>query len=299
MIAVRQGPRHTLVDKQQQPDSKWFIWIGAFKCRMSRLKIRFGSLLGERLAAERLGGSQKSEVQCEAGSAGADRLGELTNTNPSLQNSLLSPQKEADSTNSLPTTSPGARNKPLEAPTPIATGPIDSGTPKTIDEGLQQSQSGEWTTDEWTTDDETLNWLEQELAKQNSDNGPGISHETPIYLQNKADLTIFMKEKPRRRLIVPRRDDKVAIQRGFGGFTILPRSTVLDKNSRSFPPPSNAYYDLTTHGVNPKIHARSSKRVVANEISSTVATADLTRADGETRTLDGNVSGMLERSGKA
>ena len=262
---------------------------------MSRPTVRFSSLL-----SEQLGGGQKSEAQSEADSAQANKPGESNVTNISLQATPSYSQREIDTTNDISGISSGARidvesvplditsdTKPPEPSTSTVIESAGRGTPKAIDEGLQQSQS-----DEWTTDDETLNWLEQELAKQNSD----TSKESPVHMQNKSGWAILSeKKKPHRTMTASRRDDEVVIHRGFGCFTILPQSAAHDGNPRSFPPLSNAAYDLTTYGVDPKIHARSSKRIVVDELNSTAANAYRTGADGATRTFDGNVSGMLER----
>jgi hypothetical protein len=52
---------------------------------------------------------------------------------------------------------------------------------------------------------------------------------------------------------------KPIVQRGFGGFMKLPAAT-LEGDPQTFPPLSHASYDLTTYGVDLKLHAKLQER---------------------------------------
>ncbi|KFY25631.1 hypothetical protein V493_04539 [Pseudogymnoascus sp. VKM F-4281 (FW-2241)] len=164
----------------------------------------------------------------------------------------------------------------------------DSGTPKAI-EIPHKTQSDEWTTAVTDgTDDETLNWLEQELAKQNLVKDSSTSKGANVQEHEHATwpLSTRTKRGPPPKLICSESDHIVIIHRGFGNF-VVPQSV---ETRTSFPPLSNASYDLTTYGLDPKAVKNPPKRVVVNEDNAPVAKKAFKGLYGELRTLNGNLS---------
>lgn len=267
---------------------------------MSHAPFPCASLLTEGLIEERLGNKQISEASTDAGRAQPNvQLESAIN----IQSDFPHSQTEAAAIKKRPHTDTDTRGDAGHVPLDITsetnllepTTSTGSGTPKASDEGLRLSQSDGWITDTSDgTDDETLNWLEKEVAKQTLDKDPSKPKEASAKKQTQASwpLSSGAEERLSQNLISSEPDDKVVVHRGFGDFP-LPRSAALDERRTSFPPLSNASYDLTTYGLDPKVREKSSIMVMVDENNTPVAPADPTGTDGESHTLDGNLSGML------
>lgn len=183
-----------------------------------------------------------------------------------------------------------------ETKLPEPSTPTDSGTPKPIDIPRPSHKSDEWATiDSDGTDDKTLNWLEKEIAKQDLGKDTTTFKKASVLKQKHGTWPLLPGEKERspRKYIYSEPDRNVVVHRGFGDFA-RPRSAALDETRTSFPPLSNESYHLTTYGLDPKAR-KLPKRIVLGKKRALVAPRDPMGADGESQTLDGNVSGMLER----
>lgn len=266
---------------------------------MSQALFPCASLLTEGLIEERLGNKQISEAPTDAGRAQPDVQRESA---INIQSDPPYSQTEATAIKERPHTDIDTRGDAAPVPLDITSETnllepstsTGSGTPKASDEGPRLSQSDGWTTDTSDeTDDETLNLLEKELAKQTLDRDPNKSKEASAKKQTQAGwpLSSGAEERPPQKLISSEPDDKVVVHRGFGDFP-LPRSAALDERRTSFPPLSNASYDLTTYGLDPKVRKKSSIGIMVDENNAPVALADPIGADGESHTLDGSLSGM-------
>lgn len=110
----------------------------------------------------------------------------------------------------------------------------------------------------WSTTKEAMNWLDHELAKHESSilNVHQVSTPQPIRL----GVLDTRENGPSQTQFVSAREDEVIIQRGFGTFEPLPQSAVMDERLRSYPPLSNAAYDLTTYGIDAAVHERLMKK---------------------------------------
>ena len=266
---------------------------------MSQAPFPCASLLTEGLIEERLGNKQTSAAPTDAERAQPDVQREPA---INIQSDLPHSQTEAIAIKESPHTGTDTRGDAGPVPLDITSETnlleqstsTGSGKPKASYEGPRLSKSDGWTTaTSGETDDETLNWLEKELAKQTLDKDPSKSKEVPVKKQKQAGwpLSSGAEERPPQKLISSG-PDEVVVHRGFGDFP-LPRSAALDERRTSFPPLSNASYDLTTYGLDPKVRKKSSIGIVVDENNAPVASADPTGTDGESHTLDGNLSGML------
>ncbi|KFY05141.1 hypothetical protein O988_00230 [Pseudogymnoascus sp. VKM F-3808] len=138
------------------------------------------------------------------------------------------------------------------------------------------SQSDGWSTDATVgTGFETLDWLD--LAKQSLGKDAGTS-------------------KGKKESSLSRPDDKVVVHRGFVGFVV--QSAAVGATRTAFPPLSNESYDLTTYGLDPKAQKIHRKKYVVDENKGPVASRDLTGADSEPHTFDGNLSGSSSVNSK-
>lgn len=255
------------------------------------------SLLTEGLIEKRLGAGKISEAPLDARGAQANGQGESA---INLQSDLSSSQAEE-----IPYTGADTRDDagrvPLdlsrEAKLPEPPKSTDSGTPKAIDIP-RPSQSDAWTTlVTGETDDGTLDWLEKELAKQKLVKDSSTSKGASEKKQKQAarPLSSCEKKRPPQKLISSEPGDNVVVHRGFGEF-VLPQSAAIGQTRTSFPPLSNESYDLTTYGLDPKAHEIPPRRIAVDENKAPAVPADPAGVDGESHTLDENLSGMLEQS---
>jgi hypothetical protein len=138
----------------------------------------------------------------------------------------------------------------------------ESTKPKDI-ESAQQRTDPLWATEneeDIDTDEETMNWLERELAKQNCEESIKSSNMLYASMPLPVEINMVAKEtvKPHSHLVVPYSGkSEVIVHRGFGTF---PPVAVLDERFKGYPPLSNAAYDLTTHGIDHNLRLRLSKK---------------------------------------
>ncbi|KFY52721.1 hypothetical protein V496_08212 [Pseudogymnoascus sp. VKM F-4515 (FW-2607)] len=266
---------------------------------MSQAPFPRASLITEGLLEER---RQISEAPTDVGSTQSDFQHELAEIIRAIRPRSLAlgiifneiPKTVADTRGD--DTGPTPQNITSETELPKPSTSSDSGIQKASDDVPRLSKSDGWTTDITDeTDEETLNWLEKELVKQNLDKDSSKSKEASVKRQKQAGWPIASHEEERspQKLISSEPDDKVVVHQGFGLFP-LPRSAALDDRRTSFPPLSNESYFLTTYGLDPNAQEKIPKRVVVDVnrglYRSLVAPLEPTGADGGSHALDGNLS---------
>lgn len=220
-----------------------------------------------------------------------------------IQSSLPHSQKEAAALKETPpigaaSTSDDTGALPLdiasETKLPEPPESTDSGTPKPIDIPRPSHKSDEWArTHTGGPNNETLNWLEKEIAKQDLEKDTIVSKRASAPKQKHGTWPLLPGEKERspRKIIYSEPDLNVIVHRGFGDFA-RPRSAALDETRTAFPPLSNESYYLTTYGLDPNA-PKLMRKIWLGKKKFLVAPTDPTGADGESLTFDGNVSGML------
>lgn len=270
---------------------------------MSQAPLSFASLLTEGLLEQRLKTRQIPEAPTDDESI-QDQDQDDVKLEPAIdiQPCLTPSQTEAAAIKEIAHTDDHdtrdeTRTVPLditsETKLPEPSTSTDSGTPKPIDIPRPSHKSDEWATiysDD--IEDKTLNWLEKEIVKQVLEKDTTTFNKASVLKQKHGTWPLLPGEKERSpwKYIYSEPDRNVVVHRGFGGFA-LPRSAALDETRTSFPPLSNESYHLTTYGLDPKAQ-KLSKRIVLGKKSALVAPTDPTGTDGESQTLDGNVSGM-------
>lgn len=267
---------------------------------MSQAPFPSASLLSEGLLEQQLKSKHNYDGPADHESTqNAVQLKPTVDIKPSLPHSKTEAITANETPHTVVDTNDDARTMSLditsETKLPQSPSSTDDGTPKPIDIPTpRQSQNDEWIIEgSGDTDDETLNWLEQELEKQKLGNGTSTSTKISLLKQKHSTwpLRAGEEDKPRQKLTTSRLDDRVVVHRGFGNFLISPQPATPEDKRTSFPPLSNAYYDLTTYGLDPKVHKKPPKTIVVDESG---APADRKSQNCELQTLDGNLSGMFE-----